>query len=292
MLDNDRHPNFAIEATDSEAQEEGTATASFRISHDGNTAISHTVNYQIATGNGQAVNGEDYEELSGSVTIPEGQNYVDLAIKSKEDLLVEGTETITITIEDVDGNLGTQDNQTATVNILDNDRNPEPNLVLTEVHRFFQYEKGFHFYSANTDEIDYVRENSESGELAYSYEAQKYKVLTDDVDFLTGEPIQGVEPIYRFFNTETGAHLYTMNEEEKEYIQDNLFNYNFEGIKYYAFEIEPENVETIPVYRMLNTQSGAHLFSSNTDEVEYIEENLPHFLMENEGNAAFHVLEL
>ena len=65
-----------------------------------------------------------------------------------------------------------------------------------------------------------------------------------------------------------------------------------EGIKYYAFKIEPENVKTIPVYRMLNTQSGAHLFSSDLNEIEYIEDNLPHFAMENEGNAAFHVLEL
>ena len=168
----------------------------------------------------------------------------------------------------------------------------QPDLLLTQVHRFYQDEKGFHLYTADATEIDYVQEKSESGELAYSYEAQKYQVLSDNLDVLTGEEIEGVEPIYRFFNTETGSHLYTINEEEKEYIQDNFANYNFEGIKYYAFKIEPENVKTIPVYRMLNTQSGAHLFSSDLNEIEYIEDNLPHFAMENEGNAAFHVLEL
>ena len=185
------------------------------------------------------------------------------------------------------------------LNVLDDDAiqkveglSIEERLLLTQVHRFYQYEKGFHLYTADTNEIDYVKQKSESRELAYSYEAEKYQVLSDDVDVLTGEEIEGVEPIYRFFNTGTGAHLYTMNEDEKDYVIDNLSNYNFEGIKYYAFEIEPENVETIPVYRMLNTQSGAHLFSSDLNEIGYIEENLPHFAMENEGNAVFHVLEL
>ena len=109
---------------------------------------------------------------------------------------------------------------------------------------------------------------------------------------MTGEEIEGVEPIYRFFNTETGAHLYTMNENEKNYIQDNLDNYSFEGIKYYAFKSQPREMETIPVYRMLNTQSGAHLFSNDMSEIGYIEENLSHFSMENNGNAAFYVFEL
>lgn len=68
--------------------------------------------------------------------------------------------------------------------------------------------------------------------------------------------------------------------------------YSFEGIKYYAFESEPENLETIPVYRMLNTTSGAHLFSSDRNEISYIKENLPNFVMENNGNAAFYVFEL
>ena len=43
---------------------------------------------------------------------------------------------------------------------------------------------------------------------------------------------------------------------------------------------------------MLNTQSGAHLFSSDDNEINSIEQNLPHFSMENNGNAAFYVFEL
>ena len=168
----------------------------------------------------------------------------------------------------------------------------QPQLALADVHRFYQYEKGFHLYTADTNEIAVIKDKSSSGELKYNYESEKYKVLAENKDTVTGKEIEGVEPIYRFFNTQTGAHLYTMDENEKSYIQGNLANYSFEGIKYYAFESEPENMNTIPVYRMLNTSSGAHLFSSDSNEIAYIEKNLSHFSMENNGNAAFHVFEL
>ncbi|MGL4884682.1 MAG: hypothetical protein ACRC8K_27040, partial [Waterburya sp.] len=167
-----------------------------------------------------------------------------------------------------------------------------PLLLLADVRRFYQYEKGFHLYTSDSNEINHIRQKSRIGELAYDYEAEKYQVLADNKDLLTGEVIEGVKPVYRFFNTEIGSHLYTMDENEKNHIQSNLSNYNFEGIKYYAFEAEPENLETIPVYRMLNTQSGTHLFSTDQNEINYVEQNLPHFEMENNSNAAFHVLEL
>jgi hypothetical protein len=105
-----------------------------------------------------------------------------------------------------------------------------------------------------------------------------------------------------------GFHLYTSDDNEiqsiverstsgelkneKGYIEDNLVNYNFEGIKYYAFESEPENLETVPVYRMLNSQSGAHLFTVDQNEINYIQENLPNFSTEGNSGVAFYVFEL
>ena len=167
-----------------------------------------------------------------------------------------------------------------------------PSLSLSEVHRFFQYEQGYHFYSADTNEVEIIKERSNRGELAYNYEQEKYKVLADNKDTLTGEVIEGVKEVHRFFNTQTGAHLYTMDDNEKDAIQANLPHYNYEEIAYYAFDVEPGNLDTIPVYRMLNNSSGAHLFSIDSSEIAYIQENLPHFSMENNGNAAFYVIEL
>ena len=191
------------------------------------------------------------------------------------------------------------------VNVIDNPNEPnldngvvdppnmgdESQLLLTDVHRLYQYERGFHFYSSDLNEINYIQEKTSAGEMSYTYESEKFQVLADDRLF-TGEKIEGVKPVYRLFNTGTGAHLYTMDENEKDHIIDNLTNYNFEGIKYYAFETEPENLDTIPVYRMLNNQSGAHLFTIDQNEIDSIQATLPHFSMENNGEAAFHVFAL
>ena len=161
-----------------------------------------------------------------------------------------------------------------------------------DVHRFYQYEKGFHLYTTDDNEIEVVQQRSEAGELAYQYEAEKYTVLSDNKDALTGETLEGVKPVYRFFNRETGAHLYTTDENERSVILDTLSNYNFEGIKYYAFDTEPTEIETIPVFRMLNSDSGSHLFTIDQNELNYIQEKLPNFSFENNGNAVFHVFEL
>ena len=83
-----------------------------------------------------------------------------------------------------------------------------------------------------------------------------------------------------------------MNENEKDTIQATLTNYDYEGITHYAFEIEPNNVNTIPVYRMLNNNTGTHLYSIDNNEIANIQSNLPHFSMENNGNAVFYVMEL
>ena len=160
------------------------------------------------------------------------------------------------------------------------------------VSRFYQFDKGFHLYTTDSKEIDYIKQQSEAGELAYRYESEQFRVLSDDKDSFTGETLEEAKPVYRFFNTGTGAHLYTTDEKERSYIQDNLANYNFEGIQYYVFETEPVEIETIPMFRMLNTTSGSHLYTIDSKEFNYIQENLSNFAVENNGEAVYHVLEL
>lgn len=161
----------------------------------------------------------------------------------------------------------------------------------TPVYRFFQFEKGFHFYTANKVEWENIVELSGEGELNYDYENIAYDVLASDTDALTGAEIDGALPVYRFFNTETGAHLYTMDENEKNFIIDNFDNYIFEKEAYYAFAEPSEAVETIPLYRMLNTQTGSHLFTADLNEFNTIKETLPQFRVEGNEGVTFHVLE-
>ena len=168
----------------------------------------------------------------------------------------------------------------------------KPSLELAEVHRFFQPEAGYHFYTADDRESSEIQESSSTAELKYNYEGTSFAALGSNLDSLTGEIIEEAKPVYRFLNQSTGAHLYTINVEEQEYITENLANYISEGTAYYAFENEPAAIETIPLYRLLNHDNGTHLFTSDRQELDYIQENFSNFSLEGNDGIAFHVVEL
>lgn len=148
----------------------------------------------------------------------------------------------------------------------------------TKIYRFFRPDKGSHFYTASAIERDYVSENLPE----YQYEGASYQAVTEERDLLTG-----AKPVYRFFNRSTGVHLYTISDVEKEYIINNLANYNFENIAYYAHENPQEG--TIPLYRFDQALAGTHFFTPSAAERDYVSENLPWYQEEGNQGIAFYV---
>ena len=166
------------------------------------------------------------------------------------------------------------------------------NIDSTEVHRFYQYEKGFHFYTADANESNVIQQETAAGRLSYDYEGESYRALASNLDTLTGEVIEEAEEVYRFFNSDTGAHLFTMFEAEKEYIETTLDNYSYEGVAYYAYSSQQKSIDTIPVYRMLNSDTGTHLFTADSNEISHIQNNLSNFTLEGDSGVAFYVMEI
>lgn len=74
---------------------EGCDSAILRFSRNTNLSSPLVVDYTIG---GTATNGADYELIPASITIPAGQAFYDLTIRSIEDLLVEGVDTVLIRI--------------------------------------------------------------------------------------------------------------------------------------------------------------------------------------------------
>ncbi len=113
-------PIVNISATDASAAEAGSDPGTFRITRSGSTVGSLTVSYTIAAGAGQAVAADYTPTLNGAVTIPSGQSFVDITITPVDDALVEGSETLTLTLGDT-GSYDVGASPTATVTIADND---------------------------------------------------------------------------------------------------------------------------------------------------------------------------
>jgi len=123
IADNDRvMPNVSIVASDAIAAETRSGQTAnrgqFTISRTGATTAALTLAYSVS---GSATNGTDYSRLSGTVTIPVGRSSVTLAVIPVDDALVEGTETVVVTLNGgtavtVDATRGS-----ASIDILDND---------------------------------------------------------------------------------------------------------------------------------------------------------------------------
>ncbi|MBW4493475.1 MAG: S8 family serine peptidase [Oscillatoria princeps RMCB-10] len=92
-------PAVTVSATDANASESGDPGA-FIFRRTGSLKEELTVNYSVA---GDATNGEDYSALSGSVTIPVGKSSVTVPITPIDDTVLEGTETVQVSVIDGKG---------------------------------------------------------------------------------------------------------------------------------------------------------------------------------------------
>ncbi len=113
----------------------------------------------------------------------------------------------------------------------------------------------------------------------------------DVVDFFAANstPINSEDSgttVYRYFNTDTGVHFYTANEEERNFIEDELTNFQGEGASYRGVDPLTGEGEPIPVYRFLNQDTGVHLYTVSEAERSAVE-NLDNFSFEGEAFFAY-----
>ena len=105
-------PEVSIVATDANAAEPSN-NGTFTVSRTGDTTDALTVNYAIA---GTAGNGDDYNTLTGSVTIAAGDTSATIVVDPIDDNTVEGDETVELTLTaDAAYTLGTADADTVTI---------------------------------------------------------------------------------------------------------------------------------------------------------------------------------
>ena len=143
-------------------------------------------------------------------------------------------------------------------------------LETSTVYRFLNNNTGVHFYTANETEKDAVEQLAN-----YSFEGASYQ----GIDSLTGA--DNSLPVYRFLNQDTGVHLYTINETEKDAVEE-LANFSFEGEVFDAYETEVDG--SIPIYRFFNSTTGAHFYTPSATERDAVLE-LPDY--QSEGVAYY-----
>ena len=91
--------------------------------------------------------------------------------------------------------------------------------------------------------------------------------------------------VFRFFNTETGGHFYTTNVAEREFVQNQAPEFEYEGVAFLAAQEGAENAT--PVFRFFNTAEGEHFYTAGETERDFVLDNLPEFELEGIGFFAY-----
>ncbi|MDR0614947.1 MAG: hypothetical protein LBF82_03210, partial [Lactobacillales bacterium] len=112
------------------------------------------------------------------------------------------------------------------------------------VYRLFNpNDGGFHHYTMNRAEVDYL------ASIGWRDEGEAFRCSS-----------QGV-PVYRVYNPNSGIHHFTVNENEKNLLIS--LGWHDEGIAWYA-----RTEGRFPVYRIYNPGNGEHVWTTNYAEVE------------------------
>ena len=85
-------------------------------------------------------------------------------------------------------------------------------------------------------------------------------------------------PIYRFYNTATGAHFFTSSAAERDSVIANLKSFKDEGIGFYAYGSQAAG--TSPVFRFYNPRTAAHFFTISAAERDWVQQTYPFFQYE------------
>jgi len=137
--------------------------AVFRINRTGDTGDALTVFFRLS---GTASNGVDYAKIGESITIPAGSSFADVVVDPIDDFLVEGTETVILTVQPPvcvgiypppPGCYQVGLPRTALAYIHDDDTNLTPKVVITQPadNSGFVYPTSVHIEAEVTDPDGY-----------------------------------------------------------------------------------------------------------------------------------------
>ncbi len=185
ITDNDEPPapnviSVSISIDDTELTEGEGSTATISLSEPNTTGADVVISYELV---GNALNGEDFEELSGSATIADGQSEVTFAINSLDDETVEASEMLTINLlpAGLPENYELAGSKSVQLIILDNDTEVLPITVEASIDPVEVVEG-----AEATMTISLSESNTTGADLVIGYEIAGNATSASDFEELSG----------------------------------------------------------------------------------------------------------
>ncbi len=145
----------------------------------------------------------------------------------------------------VSNSIGSVNSATATLTVA--------SYVKVPLYRFSRNDNPSHFFTAVEAEKEIVIE-----------ELGDYFSLEGISHYVVAAQQSTAMPVYRMYNSLSGAHFYTASEIEKNNVLATLDYFTLEGVAFYVFLWAEQG--TLPVYRFYVPETGSHFFT--IDEAE------------------------
>jgi hypothetical protein len=93
---------------------------------------------------------------------------------------------------------------------------------------------------------------------------------------LPSASLAGALPVYRFWSPVLLSHFYTISESEKNKLIDVYPDvWAYEEVAFFAFAADVRPAETVPMYRLWNSQTGCHRYTFSETERDELINNFP-----------------
>ncbi|MDP6586949.1 MAG: Ig-like domain-containing protein, partial [Anaerolineales bacterium] len=139
-------------------------------------------------------------------------------------------------------------------------------LANTPVFRFYKTTNDAFFYTQDSIEKDNILnmssvDRNNNDEWSYAFQGSTFNAAS------TGG--SNVTLVHRFYNANTGHHLWSMDPNEIANIKSNLPSYTYEGPSFYVYSSDPDpsdpNIGDL-VYRYYNSTTGRHFWTADAEE--------------------------
>ena len=123
------------------------------------------------------------------------------------------------------------------------------------------------------------------GKEALQLTGGDFSLTASDIDYEGGDlsisTIDSSETtVYQFFNSSDDAYFYTVDENEKNFIEENLDNYTLQSENGFKSADPMTGGEVEEVHRFFNTSTGTHLYTTSEVERDSIINNLDNYVYE------------
>ena len=140
------------------------------------------------------------------------------------------------------------------------------------VYRFYNTRDNAFFYTADSAESATVLTNSlpssSSGDTSWPY------VFQGSTFSAASTSTSNTTTIHRFFNVDTGHHLWSIDPNEIAFIKSKWesgeWSYRYEGTSYRVYSSDPNPTDPNigeKIYRLYNSAEGRHFYTADVEEV-------------------------